>query len=41
MTITKNHLLIAAALVAAWYVLKGKGCACGGADIGELKPMQL
>lgn len=31
MTITKNHLLICAALVAAWYVLKGKGCTCGGA----------
>lgn len=29
MTITKNHLLICAALVAAWYVLKGKGCTCG------------
>jgi len=39
MNITKNHLLIAAALVAAWYVLKGKGCACG--ESATTKPLAV
>lgn len=39
MTITKNHLLICAALVAAWYVLKGKGCTCG--ESATTKPLAV
>lgn len=39
MTITKNQIMIAAALVAAWYLLKGKGCTCG--ESATTKPLAV